>query len=110
MIRQLPRATANALTTLPAASLCKSASGLGEAYAPRSTSAAPPPAPPGITELYLKAMDVLWAETPGAVVFFVAGAGQGGDSNWGSGFATDKATIAVNDYSGERPRMEHCAA
>jgi hypothetical protein len=46
-------------------------------------------------------MDALWDTTPGGVVFFVAGAGQGGAGNWGSGFTTDKATVAVNDYSGE---------
>lgn len=46
-------------------------------------------------------MDALWADTPGTPLFFVTGAGQGGASTWGSGFVTDKATIAVNDYSGE---------
>jgi hypothetical protein len=62
----------------------------------------PCPAAAGLAELYLHAMDALWSDTPGALAFFVAGGGQGGASTWGSGFATDKATIAVNDYSGER--------
>ena len=45
-------------------------------------------------------MDALWADTPSALAFFIAGAGQGGDASWGSGFTTDKALIAVNEYSG----------
>ncbi|KIZ00473.1 hypothetical protein MNEG_7489 [Monoraphidium neglectum] len=55
---------------------------------------------PGITELYLDTMDALWEDTPAALTFFIAGAGQGGASTWGSGFVTDKAIVAVNDYSG----------
>jgi hypothetical protein len=45
-------------------------------------------------------MDALWEDTPAALTFFIAGAGQGGASTWGSGFVTDKAIVAVNDYSG----------
>ena len=45
-------------------------------------------------------MDALWTDTPSGVIFFVEGAGQGGVANWGSGFTTDKAVIAVNDFSG----------
>ncbi|GBF99351.1 glycoside hydrolase [Raphidocelis subcapitata] len=58
---------------------------------------------PGLTELYLAAMDALWADTPERAVFFVEGAGQGGDDRWGSGFDTDKATIAVNEFSDPNP-------
>lgn len=36
----------------------------------------------------------------------MAGGGQGGASKWGSGFETDKATIAVNDFSGVRVLMK----
>ncbi|KAI8463446.1 MAG: hypothetical protein J3K34DRAFT_443952 [Monoraphidium minutum] len=58
---------------------------------------------PGLTSLYLGVMDAIWADTPSAPLFFVNGAGQGGASTWGSGFATDKATIAVNDFSDPNP-------
>lgn len=69
---------------------------------PNVTPSSPHSLTPGLTELYLGAMDALWGASPGSLAFFVAGAGQGGDEKWGSGFVTDKATIAVNDYSGAR--------
>lgn len=55
-------------------------------------------------------MDALWEAMPGGVVFFTEGAGQGGAASWGSGFTTDKAVIAVNDYSGARGARPGCGS
>lgn len=42
---------------------------------------------PGFTDLYLGAMDAIWAMTPNAPIFVVEGAGQGAYAglNWVSG-------------------------
>lgn len=62
----------------------------------------------GTTDLYLTAMDALWAMTPGAPIFFVEGGGQTGlkGVNWGNGFATDKEAIARLGLSDPNPFFE----
>ncbi|KAK9836719.1 hypothetical protein WJX74_006621 [Apatococcus lobatus] len=55
---------------------------------------------PGVGDLYLTAMDALYAANPG-LLFFVEGAGQQGSiaKNWGDGLTTDKQIIADTGIS-----------
>jgi len=66
----------------------------------------------GLADLYLTAMDALWAMTPGAPIFFVEGGGQTGlrGVNWGNGFATDRAAIARSALSDPNPFFERLLA
>lgn len=76
----------------------------------------------GLTELYLAAMDALWAMTPRGAgsngnsssssssgpIFFLEGGGQTAmpGVNWGNGFATDRAVIAERGLSDPNPFFE----
>ncbi len=58
---------------------------------------------PGLGDLYLSAMDALYAVNPHAL-FLLEGTGQGGiGANWGDGFATDPTLISQNGLSDPRP-------
>lgn len=58
---------------------------------------------PGLKELYLSAMDVLYQINP-HFLFFIEGTGQGGiNANWGDGFATDSELIKKCGLSDPNP-------
>jgi hypothetical protein len=58
---------------------------------------------PGAGDLYLAAMDALYAVYPG-FLFVIEGCGQAGlAKNWGDGLATDPALIASRGLSDPRP-------
>jgi Cellulase (glycosyl hydrolase family 5) len=58
---------------------------------------------PGLSDLYLSAMDALYQVIPEAL-FFVEGTGQGGiGANWGDGFVTDATLISQNGLSDPNP-------
>lgn len=59
---------------------------------------------PALKDLYLGAMDALWALTPGSPIFFIEGGGQTGfNTNWGNGFVTDKSLIQQYGLSDPNP-------
>lgn len=54
---------------------------------------------PGLKDLYLSAMDVLYKVNP-HFLFFIEGTGQSGiNANWGDGFATDRNLIKKHGLS-----------
>ncbi|MBA2727273.1 MAG: cellulase family glycosylhydrolase [Parachlamydiaceae bacterium] len=54
---------------------------------------------PGLKDLYLSVMDVVYPINPQAL-FFIEGTGQGSiGANWGDGFATDPTLISANGLS-----------
>ncbi|WP_068470682.1 cellulase family glycosylhydrolase [Candidatus Protochlamydia phocaeensis] len=58
---------------------------------------------PALKDLYLSAMDAIYAVNPDAL-FFIEGTGQGGiGANWGDGFATDPQLIQQNGLSDPNP-------
>lgn len=58
---------------------------------------------PALKDLYLSAMDAIYAVNPD-VLFLIEGTGQGGiDANWGDGFATDPQLIQQYGLSDPNP-------
>ena len=58
---------------------------------------------PGLHDLYMQAMDAIWAVSSDAV-FFLEGAGQLAlNTNWGDGYCTDAGKIASLSLSDPRP-------
>lgn len=58
---------------------------------------------PGLSDLYLSAMDAIYKVNP-HFLFFIEGTGQGGiNANWGDGFATDPQAISQYGLSNPNP-------
>ena len=57
----------------------------------------------GLTDLYLQAMEAIYAAAP-QVLFLLEGTGQSGiGANWGDGFATDPQLVKSKGLSDPTP-------
>jgi hypothetical protein len=62
---------------------------------------------PGVTQLFLAAMDALWAVQPEGLLFMVEGTSQSSwGLNWGNGFVTEPDTLRTRGLSDPRPFLQ----